>query len=235
MRCRSPARKAPAASARCLLQARPRAASRRWRIALAERLGGVVVNANSMQVYRDLRIITARPTPDDEARVPHRLYGHVDAAENYSVGRWCADAKAVLDETPARRPPADPGRRHRALLQGADARAVGGAADAAGHPRRSAGAVRRRGGGGAACRAHSPRSGHRRPSQARRPDAHRPRARSAGSDRTFAHRLAPRRHAGDARSRQCREAVSRRRPRRTAAAGSMRASTPCWRTAPWTR
>ena len=67
-------------------------------IALAGRLGGVVINADSMQVYRDLSIITARPTPDDEARVPHRLYGHVDAAENYSVGRWCADAKAVLDE-----------------------------------------------------------------------------------------------------------------------------------------
>ena len=66
-------------------------------IALAERLGGVVINADSMQVYRDLRIITARPTPDDEARVPHRLYGHVDAAENYSVGRWCADARQALD------------------------------------------------------------------------------------------------------------------------------------------
>ena len=59
-------------------------------LALAERLGGVIINADSMQVYRDLRIITARPTPEDEARVPHRLYGHVDAAENYSVGRWCA-------------------------------------------------------------------------------------------------------------------------------------------------
>ena len=67
-------------------------------MALAERLGGTVVNADSMQVYRDLRIITARPTPDDEARVPHRLYGHVDAAENYSVGRWCADARAALDD-----------------------------------------------------------------------------------------------------------------------------------------
>ena len=67
-------------------------------ITLAERLGGTIVNANSMQVYRDLRIITARPTPDDEARVPHRLYGHVDAAENYSVGRWCADAGAALDD-----------------------------------------------------------------------------------------------------------------------------------------
>ena len=65
---------------------------------LAERLGGVIVNADSMQVYRDLRIITARPTPEDEARVPHRLYGHVDAAENYSVGRWCQDARAALDE-----------------------------------------------------------------------------------------------------------------------------------------
>ncbi len=67
-------------------------------IALAERLGGTVVNADSMQVYRDLRIVTARPSPEDEARVPHRLYGHVDAAENHSVGRWCADAKAALDE-----------------------------------------------------------------------------------------------------------------------------------------
>jgi tRNA dimethylallyltransferase len=65
---------------------------------LAERLGGIVVNADSMQVYRDLRIITARPTDDDEARVPHRLYGHVDAAENYSVGRWCTDARDALDE-----------------------------------------------------------------------------------------------------------------------------------------
>jgi len=63
---------------------------------LAERLGGVIVNADSMQVYRDLRIITARPSPADEARVPHRLYGHVDAAENYSVGRWCADASTAL-------------------------------------------------------------------------------------------------------------------------------------------
>ena len=55
-------------------------------LALAETLGGMMVNANSMQVYRDLRIITARPTPEEEARAPHRLYGHVDAAENYSVG-----------------------------------------------------------------------------------------------------------------------------------------------------
>ena len=67
-------------------------------LALAETLGGTIINANSMQVYRDLRIITARPAPDEEARVPHRLYGHVDAAESYSVGRWCVDAAAAIAE-----------------------------------------------------------------------------------------------------------------------------------------
>ena len=56
-----------------------------------------------MQVYRDLRVITARPSADEEARAPHRLYGHVDAAENYSVGRWCQDVRAALDEATARR------------------------------------------------------------------------------------------------------------------------------------
>jgi tRNA dimethylallyltransferase len=66
---------------------------------LAEKLRGVIINADSMQVYRDLRIITARPTPKEEARVPHRLYGRIDAAENYSVGRWRADAAATLDAT----------------------------------------------------------------------------------------------------------------------------------------
>src|SRR3954451_25116741 len=75
-------------------------------LALAERLGGVIINADSMQVYRDLKIITARPSADEEARVPHRLYGHVDAAENYSVGRWLRDAAAVLaDEEAAGRLP----------------------------------------------------------------------------------------------------------------------------------
>ena len=48
---------------------------------LAERLGGIVINADSMQVYRELRILTARPAPDEEARVPHALYGFVRARE----------------------------------------------------------------------------------------------------------------------------------------------------------
>ena len=65
---------------------------------LAERFGGVIVNADSMQVYRDLRIITARPTPEEEKRTRHRLYGFVDAAENYSVGRWCRDVEEALKE-----------------------------------------------------------------------------------------------------------------------------------------
>ena len=64
----------------------------------AEQFGGVIINVDSMQVYRDLRIITARPTVDDEKRIPHKLYGHVDAAENYSVGRWCRDVEAALGE-----------------------------------------------------------------------------------------------------------------------------------------
>src|SRR5712692_3455404 len=61
-------------------------------LAVAERIGGVVVNTDSMQVYRDLAIITARPSAAEMARVRHLLYGHVDGAENYSVGRFLRDA-----------------------------------------------------------------------------------------------------------------------------------------------
>jgi len=65
-------------------------------LTVAERLGGAVVNTDSMQVYRDLAVITARPGAADTARVRHLLYGHVDAAENYSAGRFVDDAGAVL-------------------------------------------------------------------------------------------------------------------------------------------
>lgn len=64
-------------------------------IRLAQRLGGIVINADSMQVYRDLRIITARPTEAEEASAPHRLFGAIDGAENFSVTRWLT---AVADE-----------------------------------------------------------------------------------------------------------------------------------------
>lgn len=68
---------------------------------LALSAGGIVINADSMQVYRDLRTITARPTPDEEVRVPHRLYGHVDAAVNFSAGAWVTDAAQMLGEAQA--------------------------------------------------------------------------------------------------------------------------------------
>ncbi len=55
---------------------------------LAARLGGVVINADSMQVYRDLHVLTARPTPDEELRAPHLLYGVLEAEEACSAGRW---------------------------------------------------------------------------------------------------------------------------------------------------
>jgi tRNA dimethylallyltransferase len=70
-------------------------------LALAETTGGVIINTDSMQVYRDLRIITARPTPHEEAHVAHRLYGHVDAAVNFSAGGWVKDATAALAEARA--------------------------------------------------------------------------------------------------------------------------------------
>jgi tRNA dimethylallyltransferase len=68
---------------------------------LARKTGGVVINVDSMQVYRDLRVITARPTPDHEALAPHLLYGHVDAAVNFSAGAWVADATAMLEQARA--------------------------------------------------------------------------------------------------------------------------------------
>jgi tRNA dimethylallyltransferase len=67
-------------------------------LALAERLGGMIINADSMQVYNELAILTARPTSADVARAPHRLYGVVPASEAYSVGRWVKDAAAAISE-----------------------------------------------------------------------------------------------------------------------------------------
>jgi tRNA dimethylallyltransferase len=65
-------------------------------LALAERLGATIVNADSMQVYADLRILTARPTIADERRAPHRLFGAIDGAVNFSAGRWARAAREIL-------------------------------------------------------------------------------------------------------------------------------------------
>jgi tRNA dimethylallyltransferase len=66
-------------------------------LALAQKLGGIIVNTDSMQVYRDLRALTARPSADDENRSPHELFGHIDGAVNFSAGRWLLEAKAVVE------------------------------------------------------------------------------------------------------------------------------------------
>jgi len=65
-------------------------------IELAERAGGVVINADSAQVYADLRLLSARPSEVEEARVPHRLFGYIDGAESCSAARWAADAREQI-------------------------------------------------------------------------------------------------------------------------------------------
>ena len=92
-------RRAKASRPRAILVAGPTASGKSAAaLLLAERLGGTVINADSMQVYRELAILTARPGPADLARAPHRLYGMVRAAEAYSVGHWLAAAADAVGE-----------------------------------------------------------------------------------------------------------------------------------------
>lgn len=65
-------------------------------MAFAQKLDGVVINADSMQVYRELRVLTARPSVGDEAAIPHKLYGHVAGADAYSTGRYVRDAAVAI-------------------------------------------------------------------------------------------------------------------------------------------
>ena len=91
-------------------------------IRLAREVGGVVINANSMAVYQDLPIFSARPTESETQGVPHLLFGHIGAERNYSVGLWIEDARAALAD--ARRQGRTPlfvggtGMYFKALLQG---------------------------------------------------------------------------------------------------------------------
>ena len=73
---------------------------------LADSVGAEIVNADSMQLYRDLRLLTARPSEEEEARAPHHLFGTVDAADGWSVGRWLRAAAETLAEIAARDRPA---------------------------------------------------------------------------------------------------------------------------------
>ncbi len=68
---------------------------------LADAIGGVVINANSMQIYREAPILTAQPSASDMARAPHLLYGHVSAHQAYSAGRWREDAAGALAQARA--------------------------------------------------------------------------------------------------------------------------------------
>ena len=89
---------------------------------LARETDAEIVNADSMQIYGDLRILTARPSVEDEAQAPHHLFGVADAAEAWSVGRWLRAASEVLSDIAARGRPAivvgGTGLYFRALTQG---------------------------------------------------------------------------------------------------------------------
>jgi tRNA dimethylallyltransferase len=65
-------------------------------LALAEATQGTLVNADASQVYADLRILTARPSPEEEARAPHLLFGHIDGALACSAAQWAAEARAAI-------------------------------------------------------------------------------------------------------------------------------------------
>lgn len=70
-------------------------------LAIARAAGGVVINADSMQVYAEMRVVTARPDDADEAAAPHRLYGHIAASEPYSVARWLGEVATEIEEAKA--------------------------------------------------------------------------------------------------------------------------------------
>ena len=65
-------------------------------MALARAIGGVIINADAIQVYQDLRVITARPSPEDEAAIPHFLYGYLDGEERGSAGKWAKQVASLL-------------------------------------------------------------------------------------------------------------------------------------------
>lgn len=71
-------------------------------ISLAKKISGVVINSDSMQVYENLEILTARPTLSEMKNINHHLYGFVDGRERYNVERWCNDATEIIKKTSAK-------------------------------------------------------------------------------------------------------------------------------------
>ena len=64
--------------------------------AIVRAQGGVIVNADALQVYSNWRVLSARPTAQEETAIPHRLYGHIAADQEYSVGHWLREVRALL-------------------------------------------------------------------------------------------------------------------------------------------
>ncbi len=89
---------------------------------IAERTGGIIINADSAQVYRDLRIVTARPSEAEQTALPHQLFGYIDGAEACSAARWASDAKLEIAAAHRDNKPAilvgGTGLYHRTLLEG---------------------------------------------------------------------------------------------------------------------
>jgi tRNA dimethylallyltransferase len=89
----------PSGLPRLALIAGPTASGKSARaLALAESTGGTIINADASQVYRDLRVLSARPPAEEEARAPHRLFGHRDGAIACSAADWAEEAKAAIAE-----------------------------------------------------------------------------------------------------------------------------------------
>ena len=63
---------------------------------IAEKYGGIIINADAIQVYNNWRILTARPSDIDETKIKHKLYGHIDGSQEYSVGSWIKEIKEIL-------------------------------------------------------------------------------------------------------------------------------------------
>ena len=63
---------------------------------IAEKYGGIIINADAIQIYKNWKILTARPSSIDEAKIKHKLYGHIEGASEYSVGTWIKEIKEIL-------------------------------------------------------------------------------------------------------------------------------------------
>ncbi len=68
-------------------------------IKLAKKINGVIINSDSMQVYKNLQILTARPTIAETKNIPHHMYGYIDGKERYNVDKWCNDAVNIIHQT----------------------------------------------------------------------------------------------------------------------------------------